>query len=83
MQRSFFYGPVIAPFPGGVVSKGAKSPVVATMRQALSLPAGDVWDDTVTKAWGGYCLRHPYLIAVGNRSYQINARGYASLVKNL
>lgn len=83
VQRPFVYGPVIAPFPGTVVSKGASSAVVATMRQALDLPAGNVWDDAVSKAWGGYCLRHPYLIAVGNRSYQINARGYASLVKNL
>lgn len=69
-----FHGPYRAPTRG---------PVVATMRQALSLPAGDQWDDALTKAWGGYLLRHPYLIAVGNRSFQINARGWASLIKNL
>ena len=69
-----FHGPYRAPTRG---------PVVATMRQALSLPAGDQWDDALTKAWGGYLLRHPYLIAAGNRSFQINARGWASLIKNL
>lgn len=81
-QTPFVYGPVIPPFHGPYRAP-TRGPVVATMRQALSLPAGDQWDDALSKAWGGYLLRHPYLIAVGNRSFQINARGWASLIKNL
>lgn len=86
-QAAYVYGPVIAPFTAAVYRAGTKGPVVETMRRALRLPAGDVWDDDVTKAWGAYLLRHKignlYLIAAGNRSFQINARGYASLTKNL
>lgn len=72
-----------APFTASAYRMPTHGPVVATMRQALRLPAGDHWDATLKAAWGGYLLRHPWLIAAGNRSVQINARGYASLVKNL
>ncbi|MFN8147921.1 MAG: hypothetical protein U0R76_10695 [Candidatus Nanopelagicales bacterium] len=83
VQRKWVYGPQAAPFTASEYRAGTHGPVVATMRQALRLPAGDVWDDAVTTAWGGYCLRHPWLIAAGNRSFRITARGYASLTKNL
>lgn len=82
VQQPFVYGPTVPDFHGPYRAP-TRGPVVATMRQILGLPAGDQWDDAVSKAWGGYLLRHPYLIAVGNRSFQINARGWASLIKNL
>lgn len=81
-QTEWQYGPVAAPFHGPY-RMPTRGPVIATMRQALRLPAGDQWDAALKAAWGGYLLRHPQLIAYGNRSFQINARGYASLVKNL
>lgn len=76
------HSPAPAPFHGPY-RMPTHGPVVATMRQALRLPAGDQWDADLKAAWGSYLLRHPYLIAVGNRSFRITARGYASLVKNL
>lgn len=76
-------GPQAAPFTASVYRMPTHGPVVATMRQALRLPAGDAWDAALKAAWGGYLLRHPWLIPAGNRSVQINARGYASLIKNL
>lgn len=72
-----------APFTASGYRMPTHGPVVATMRQALGLPEGDQWDADVKAAWGGYLLRHPYLILAGNRSFLINKRGYASLIKNL
>lgn len=81
-------GPQAAPFTASVYRMPTRGPVVTTMREALRLPTardGETlgWDADLKAAWGGYLLRHPKLILMGNRSFQINARGYASLIKNL
>ncbi len=73
---------VVAPFRGPYTAP-THGPVIRTARRALGLPDGDLWDAAFTKAYGGYLLRHPYLIAAGARSTRLTERAYASLVKQL